>query len=240
MNSQPFDAADFTGEGLVCVRGERIVFADLDFAIGPGEALLLLGPNGSGKSSLLRLMAGLLRPIAGRLSWAGAAITDDPEAHGGRSRYIGHHDAIKPVLTVRENVSFWATLWGGKGAAANVPAALDAFSIGHLIEVPGRWLSAGQKRRVNLARLLAAPAPLWLLDEPTTALDRATVATVEHLLAEHRARGGMVVLSTHTDVSLPGAKVLQMDDFAVDPTLTGLEAEMAAAEDAPFPEEARP
>lgn len=226
MDTTPFDAADFTGEGLVCLRGERIVFARLDFALKPGEALLLLGPNGSGKSSLLRLMAGLLRPTAGRLAWNGEPLSEDPEAHGARSRYIGHHDAIKPVLTVRENVAFWATLWGGNKATKAVPAALDAFSIGHLIEVPGRWLSAGQKRRVNLARLLAAPAPLWLLDEPTTALDRATVATLEHLLAEHRARGGMVVLSTHTEIALPGARVLQMDDYAADAGPDGEPAEI--------------
>ncbi|EKV32224.1 ABC transporter involved in cytochrome c biogenesis, ATPase component CcmA [Caenispirillum salinarum AK4] len=240
MTDQAFDAAEFAGENLVCIRGERIVFADLSFSLGPGEALLLLGPNGSGKSSLLRMMAGLLRPSAGQLTWGGEPVADDPEAHGGRSRYIGHHDAIKPVLTVHENVAFWSRLWAGDGSRETVEKALDAFSIGHLLEVPGRWLSAGQKRRVNLSRLLAAPAPLWLLDEPTTALDRATVATVEHLLAEHRARGGMVVLSTHTDVSLPGAKVLQMDDFAVDPALSGLDAEMAVAEDEPWTEGVRP
>lgn len=236
MTDQAFDAAEFAGEDLLCIRGERIVFADLTFSLGPGEALLLLGPNGSGKSSLLRLMAGLLNPAAGRLTWAGVPVTDDPEAHGGRSRYIGHHDAIKPVLTVHENVAFWARLWSGDGSRDTVLKALDAFTIGHLLEVPGRWLSAGQKRRVNLSRLLAAPAPLWLLDEPTTALDRATVALMEDLLAAHRARGGMVVLSTHTDVALPGAKVLQMDDFAVDPALSPLESEDADAWDG----EARP
>lgn len=225
MTDQAFDdAAEFAGQGLACIRGERIVFADLDFSLAPGEAILLLGPNGSGKSSLLRVMAGLLRPAAGRLTWGGAPVADDPEAHGGRSRYIGHHDAIKPVLTVRENVGFWSSLWSGDGSTATVQRALAAFGIAHLLEVPGRWLSAGQKRRVNLSRLLAAPAPLWLLDEPTTALDRATVAVVEGLIAEHRARGGMVVLSTHTDVALPGAKVLQMDDFTVPMDWAGLGA----------------
>ncbi|SOD92654.1 heme ABC exporter ATP-binding protein CcmA [Caenispirillum bisanense] len=225
MTDQAFDdAAEFAGRGLACIRGERIVFADLDFSLAPGEAILLLGPNGSGKSSLLRVMAGLLRPAAGALTWGGAPVAEDPEAHGGRSRYIGHHDAIKPVLTVRENVGFWSSLWSGDGSTATVQRALAAFGIAHLLDVPGRWLSAGQKRRVNLSRLLAAPAPLWLLDEPTTALDRATVAVVEGLIAEHRARGGMVVLSTHTDVALPGAKVLQMDDFTVPMDWAGLDA----------------
>lgn len=186
------------------------------------------------------MMAGLLRPAAGRLTWGGTALADDPEAHGGRSRYIGHHDAIKPVLTVHENVSFWSRLWAGDGSRETVEKALDAFGIGHLLEVPGRWLSAGQKRRVNLSRLLAAPAPLWLLDEPTTALDRDTVGTVERLLAGHRARGGMVVLSTHTDVALPGAKVLQMDEFSVDPALPGLDADMAVTENGPWTEGVRP
>lgn len=241
MTDQAYtDAAEFAGSGLVCIRGERIVFADLDFSLAPGEAILLLGPNGSGKSSLLRLMAGLLRPTAGTLTWGGVPVADDPEAHGGRSRYIGHHDAIKPVLSVRENVAFWSRLWSGDGSEATVRAALDAFTIPHLLDVPGRWLSAGQKRRVNLARLLAAPAPLWLLDEPTTALDRATVAVVERLLDTHRARGGMVVLSTHMDVALPGAKVLQMDEFALPLDWAGLDAEMAAAEGEPWTEGVRP
>jgi len=207
---------------LVCLRGERIVFANLDFAMAPGEALLLLGPNGSGKSSLLRLMAGLLRPLAGTLAWHDGPVDDDPERHHARTRYVGHTDAVKPVLTTAETLRFWARVCAEQPPTREMldRAVVDALSrldLTRLADVPGRMLSAGQKRRLNLARLLAAPAPLWLMDEPTTALDKASVRTLAGIVAEHRARGGMVALSTHQDVDLPGARVLDMDAFAVDP-----------------------
>ncbi|MBC8445195.1 MAG: heme ABC exporter ATP-binding protein CcmA [Rhodospirillaceae bacterium] len=212
----------FSGKNLICVRGERTVFAGLDFSLEAGGALVLIGHNGSGKSSLLRLMSGLLKPASGTLSWDGEETGEDPEAHGGRLHYVGHHDAVKPVLSVVENVSFWASLRNG-GAAANeaARAALDAFGIGHLCDVPGRFLSAGQKRRVNLARILAAPAPLWLLDEPTTALDRQTIAALEATIARHRTGGGMVVISTHSDMELDAFQVLDLADYTV--RQTGLE-----------------
>jgi len=198
------------------VRGERMVFAGLDFSVSAGGALLLLGRNGAGKSSLLRLMAGLLRPAAGELFWDGQAVELDREAHAGRLHYVGHHDAVKPVLTVAETLGFWARLHDPKGAAARVEGALVAFGLAALADVPGKLLSAGQKRRLNLARLLAAPAPVWLLDEPTVALDRASVAALEALLARHRQQGGRVILSTHADIALPGAEELQLGDFAPD------------------------
>lgn len=202
---------EFRGEDLFCVRGERAVFWGLDFSLKPGGALLLVGPNGSGKSSLLRLMAGLLRPREGTVSWGGQSIADDPEAHGGRLHCIGHLDAVKPMLTVTENVAFWASLRiRGDNTVAR---ALDGMAIGHLADVPGRFLSAGQKRRVSLARLVAAPAPLWLLDEPTTALDAASITALEGLIAAHRAGGGMVVASTHAEIGLDGASRLDLDAF---------------------------
>ncbi|WP_299440023.1 heme ABC exporter ATP-binding protein CcmA [uncultured Rhodospira sp.] len=227
----PATAHRFSGQGLVCIRGERIVFAQLDFALAPGEALLLLGPNGSGKSSLLRLMAGLLRPAAGALAWNDGPVRADPEGHHARVRYVGHTDTIKPVLTARENLAFWAKVCAADGETradldARVDAALGRLDLTRLADVPGRMLSAGQKRRLNLARLLAAPAPLWLMDEPTTALDKGSVATLEGIMAEHRAGGGMIALSTHLDVNLPAARVLNLDDFAVDPvTAYGLHDE---------------
>ncbi len=187
-----------------------MVFAGLSFALEAGEAILLKGPNGSGKSSLLRLMAGLLQPAAGHLAWHDGAVADEPEAHFSRLHYVGHHDAVKPVLTVGENVQFWARLRGG---GTQLGAALDAFAIGQLADVPGRFLSAGQKRRVNLARVLAVPATLWLLDEPTTALDHDTIARFERAVATHRAQGGMVVASTHVELALAGARVLNLADF---------------------------
>lgn len=218
----PVDAGilPFSGRGLVCIRGERIVFSGLDLSLHAGEALLLLGPNGSGKSSLLRVMAGLLRPAAGTLAWGDGPVREDPERHHARTRYVGHADAIKPVLTARETLTFWARVCALPGEtaamlAARVDTALSRTTLSHLAEVPGRMLSAGQKRRLNLARLLAAPAPLWLLDEPTTALDKAAIALLEGMLADHRASGGMVALSTHQSVSLPQARVLTLDDYAV-------------------------
>ena len=200
----------FTGEKLVCVRGERTVFTDLDFRVESGGALILIGPNGSGKSSLLRLMATLLKPYSGTLAWDGEDVREDPEAHGARIHYVGHHDAVKPVLTVRENVAFWASL---RGHDDKVDAALDTWGIKHLADVPGRFLSAGQKRRVNLSRILAAPAPVWLLDEPTTALDKATIAQLEKTMAEHRAGGGIIVLSTHAEILLEDPQVLELAHF---------------------------
>lgn len=202
----------FTGDNLLCVRGERTVFSGLDFTLEDGGALVLVGPNGSGKSSLLRLMAGLLRPAAGDLKWDGEETLEDPEAHGGRLHYVGHHDAVKPVLNVAENVSFWASLRGTEG---RVKEALEAFAIAHLADVPGRFLSAGQKRRVHLARILAAPAPLWLLDEPTTALDKQTIAALEATIARHRQAGGMVVISTHSDIKLEDFQLLDLARFSV-------------------------
>lgn len=207
----------FEGRDLICIRGDRMVFAGLDFSLAAGEALLLLGRNGSGKSSLLRLMAGLIRPAAGDMLWQGKPVFQDREGHGARTRYIGHHDAIKPVLTVSENIAFWVRAWAPEitDVEGAVQAALDRFDMVRLADVPGKLLSAGQKRRTNLARLFAAPAGLWLLDEPTTALDKASIAVLEQAIADHRAAGGMVALSTHTDVSLPGARTFHMEDFAV-------------------------
>ncbi len=204
----------FSGENLFCVRGERAVFTQLNFRVAAGEALLLLGPNGSGKTSLLRLMAGLLKPSGGKLVWDDLPVVDDREIHAARIHYVGHHDAIKPVLSVWENLRFWARLHDSKAGDATARAALDRLGLARLAEVPGKLLSAGQKRRLNLARLLAAPAPLWLLDEPTVALDRASVKVLESVIAEHRAAGGMVVLSTHADIDLPLARELHLDHFA--------------------------
>lgn len=208
-------SSTFSGTDLACVRGGRVVFAGLDFSLTSGGALVLLGPNGSGKSSLLRVLAGLLRPARGSLAWNGAPVTEDPEAHAARTHYLGHHDAIKPVLTVAENLRFWAHLHDphAERAGRAVEGALERFGLAHLATIPGKMLSAGQKRRTNLARLLAAPSALWLLDEPTTALDKASIKALEKVLAEHRADGGMVILSTHTEIDLPGSAELHLDRF---------------------------
>jgi len=192
--------------GLAAFRGERLVFAGLSFAVPAGGALVLTGPNGSGKSTLLRLLAGLARPEAGRLLWDGADTLADLPAHAARLRYLGHQDAVKPGLTVAENLQFW----GGGDAVRRALAAVDLL---RLADLPARMLSAGQKRRLAIARLVLTPAPLWLLDEPTLGLDAASVARVGALLAAHRAGGGMVVAATHLPLPLADAA-----EFSLAPT----------------------
>lgn len=207
--------ATFAGQDLVCIRGERLVFSHLNFNITSGGCLTLIGRNGAGKSSLLRMMAGLLRPASGVMSWDDVPVQDDLEEHRERLHYVGHHDAIKPVLTVEENLKFWAGLRSDAHVAqANFQQALDLFSIGHLMDVPGRFLSAGQKRRANLARIIASKSPVWLLDEPTTALDKETIAKLEEIIEDHRATGGMVVLSTHSDMNIKNQDILDVSAFS--------------------------
>lgn len=204
----------FAAEDLDCVRGERRVFAGLRFALDPGDALILSGANGSGKSSLLKLMAGLLRPARGSIAWDGRSVADDPEAHRQRLNYLGHLDAVKPLLTVAENLGFWLALKGAGGdIGAAMARALDAFSIAHLADAPVRFLSAGQRRRLSLARVVALPAELWLLDEPATSLDGAAVGMLERAVAGHRELGGIAVVATHTPLSLAGARGLELGRF---------------------------
>jgi len=203
-------AAGFTGRDLVCRRGERLVFADLDFDLPLGGALLLRGPNGSGKSSLLRLMAGLLHPAKGDLAWNGVSIQRDPEAHRRRLAFLGHLDAVKAALTVDENLAFWC----GRAAVAQ---ALQAFGIARLAALPARLLSAGQRRRLALARVAASGAPLWLLDEPTNGLDAAAEELFATALARHRAAGGMAAIALHGGTVPPGATVLALGDVAEAP-----------------------
>lgn len=209
----------FEAHGLECVRGDRPVFAGLDLHLAPGEAVVLTGPNGSGKSSLLRLLAGLLAPAAGTLTWNGAVVDAGSESHRARIHYLGHLDAVKPVLSVAENLRFWARLRGTVEAEAH--PALARFGLGHLADVPGRLLSAGQRRRLSLARILATPAPLWLLDEPTVGLDAESVEVLASVMAEHRAAGGRIAVATHQKLDLPGAAGLAVDDYP--PALPALE-----------------
>src|SRR5258706_3871223 len=150
---------------LTCRRGERLVFADLDFAIPPGSAALLRGSNGSGKSTLLRCLAGLLPPAAGLVLWDGRPAADDAEGFRARLHYLGHLDGVKPALSLSENLHFWQSL-RGRADPAVARRALDDFGLLALAELPAILLSAGQRRRLALARLLAAPAALWLLDQP--------------------------------------------------------------------------
>lgn len=194
-----------TGRNLSCVRGGRAVFGGLDFDIPAGSALLLRGPNGSGKSSLLLMAAGFLEPEAGQLKWDGADFT--PGDHGSRITWVGHLDAVKPAFSVRENLSFWLRLQKGSGI---VEPALQTLGIGHLADLPAGFLSLGQRRRLNLARLSASQAPLWLLDEPATSLDEEAVEQLLAILSGHLARGGMAMIATHVDLPLASGSSLML------------------------------
>jgi heme exporter protein A len=199
-------AAAFSGTDLACRRGGRLVFSGLNFKLEPGAALVLRGANGSGKTTLLRLMAGLIRPTRGTLLWDGKPV-DDLEAHGARLRFIGHLDAVKPALSVAENLAFWQALWGGADAA--IDEALGALDLAHFTGFSARLLSAGQRHRLALSRLLAAPAPLWLLDEPGNALDERSLVLLADVIARHRATGGMVVAASHG--AAPLARYAELD-----------------------------
>lgn len=212
MSGDVFSSGAFSGTGLACRRGGRLVFAGLNFAVAPGEALVLRGPNGSGKTTLLRLMAGLTPAAAGTLAWNNIAV-DDRDEHAAKLRFITHLDAIKPALTVTENLAFWMSLWRGKVEDSGIVAAMEALNLQHLSAFPARLLSAGQRHRLALARLMVASAPLWLLDEPGNALDDASLSALTKMIAAHRAKGGMVVIASHGSAFVENGTTLDVGQF---------------------------
>lgn len=181
-----------SGHGLRCVRGGREVFTGLDFAAASGEAVAVVGRNGSGKTSLLRLIAGLLVPAGGTIALDGSdgELTLPEQCH-----YLGHRDALKPALSVTENLAFWADFLGGE--PTDPAASLATVGLAHAVDLPAAFLSAGQRRRLSLARLLTVRRPVWLLDEPTNALDVAGQHMFAGLMREHLGRGGLIVAATH-------------------------------------------
>lgn len=195
------------GNELACQRGGRAVFAGISFAVDSGQALTVTGRNGAGKSSLLRLIIGLLRPAAGRLSLEGgeAELSIAEQAH-----YLGHQDALKGSLSVAENLRFWAKFLGGK--AADLAEPLDTVGLAALAALPAAYLSAGQRRRLSIARLLAAPRPIWLLDEPTSALDAAAQERLTALMRAHLDGGGLIVAASHAPIGLPQSRELHLGD----------------------------
>lgn len=197
---------------LQCVRGERTLFRGLDFGLRGGELLRIAGANGSGKTSLLRILCGLLAPVEGAVRWHGEDIRRLREEFWRNLVYIGHANAIKDDLTAGENLGIACTLGGHEAAAAALREALGKLGIGDSERRPARVLSQGQRRRVALARLvLGGEAPLWILDEPFTALDAGAVEIVQDLIARHVARGGAVVYTTHVEFEIAAAVSLRVD-----------------------------
>ncbi len=186
-----------SGRSVRCVRGGREVFSSLDFETSSGEALAVIGPNGSGKTSLLRLIAGLLTIADGSIGLEGGEteLTLPEQSH-----YLGHRDALKSALSVMENLSFWRDFLGGEVFDAG--ASLAAVGLDHAAHLPAAYLSAGQRRRLSIARLLVVRRPVWLLDEPINALDTAGQSMFAALMGDHLSRGGLIVAATHAPLGI--------------------------------------
>lgn len=197
------EALRLVADGLACERGGRLVFDRLSFEVRGGEALVVTGPNGAGKSSLLRQIAGLVDIAEGRLALEGG----DPELGlPEQVHYVGHLDGLKPSMSVEETAVFWASFLGG----GDVAPALEKLDLARLAALPVAYLSAGQKRRLALSRLLVAPRPVWLLDEPTVALDKASIARLVALMEAHLIGGGLIVAATHQDLGLAPIRSLEL------------------------------
>jgi heme exporter protein A len=198
MNFQS-DGIRLTASRVSCERGGRLLFARLSIELSAGGAITVLGPNGAGKTSLLRMLAGLLFPAEGKIELRGGPGSIAEAVH-----FLGHLDAVKGALSVSENLDFARALLGGGGASNET--ALTRLGLGARGDLPAHVLSAGQRRRLALARLLVAPRPIWLLDEPTAALDAAGKEVLIGMMGEHRTRGGMVVVATHLELELEDAR----------------------------------
>ncbi|MBV9989832.1 MAG: heme ABC exporter ATP-binding protein CcmA [Alphaproteobacteria bacterium] len=193
-------------EDVTGLRGGRVLFRKLSFTVGAGAALALEGANGTGKTSLLRMLAGFLAPAAGTIRFGAVS---EPEERGRRVGWLGHHDAVKPQMTVAETLFFFARLHGvADDIPGDVRAALDAVGLARLADLPGQYLSAGQKKRVALARLKLTGRPLWLMDEPLASLDTAGKTLASGLIAAHCAGGGVAVIATHEPLGLDCARLV--------------------------------
>ncbi|OUR76870.1 heme ABC exporter, ATP-binding protein CcmA [Alphaproteobacteria bacterium 46_93_T64] len=197
-------------QSLTCIRQDRLIFNAVDLSLNPGEILWVKGRNGSGKTSLLRILACLLKPATGIVSWNGTDIEEDPEHYKENLQYVGHQDALKMAMSARENLEFWSDYTEN----STVDQALDAFQLQPIADHPTQILSAGQKKRSNLARLIACPAPLWILDEPVSSLDTDYIGLFKDLLEKHVRNGGMALLATHQDLSLSRVRQLDLNQIS--------------------------
>ena len=198
-----------SGTNLTCRRGGRDIFVGLNFSVASGEALMVSGRNGAGKSSLLRMLAGLIRVAEGSLDFAGG---DRDLTIGEQAHYLGHQDALKPSLSVAENLEFWTGFLGPTIASRS--GALAAVGLDTLADLPAGYLSAGQRRRLSLARLLAVKRPIWLLDEPASTLDAAGQRRLRDFMRSHLAAGGLIIAATHAALGIEGAQELWLDQLS--------------------------
>ncbi|HRQ26613.1 MAG TPA: heme ABC exporter ATP-binding protein CcmA [Hyphomicrobium sp.] len=201
-------------DNLTVERGTRTVIANLTFTANAGEALLLTGPNGAGKTTLIRTIGGFIAPVSGKIALKGdVSDRDIPEL----CHYVGHLTGVKANLTAEQNLAFWAEYLGGvstRSIAERVDDALDAFGLLALADYPAGLLSAGQKRRLGLARLIVAERPIWLLDEPTVSLDAASTTLLAGLIQRHIANDGLVIAATHLPLGLEQPRYLRLGSSA--------------------------
>lgn len=211
MTAAPLLAAPLLAAyDLFCLRDQRFLFKQLELTLAKGESLHIMGANGAGKTSLLRILCGLLSPYQGVIHWRGEDIQNCPSEYHQHLLYIGHTPGLKDELTALQNLSFYGALDGTKPVRSALLAALQQVGLEYYEDLPVRHLSAGQKRRVALARLWLSQAKLWILDEPFTALDRAGISHLEQHLAQHCDQGGSLILTSHQQVNLPALKQLQL------------------------------
>lgn len=205
---QSIERLTLLAENLTQSRGSRLLFEHVSFSIKPGETMLLTGPNGSGKTTLLRTLAGYMHPISGTVGLGGGGAAGSALVE--KCHFVGHLNALKPQFTVQENLSFWVQFFGPTAYAGRVVTALNRLNLVDIADIPAGYLSAGQKRRLGLARLLLAPRPIWLLDEPTAALDASSAAAIETLISEHTDGGGLAVVATHLPLNIPRLRELRL------------------------------